>query len=310
MPRNSVQAIVPPGLNVETSVSYYEPDQKNGLVDVTIRVRASLPQTTLALLELTGPIWPVEGMSFDIGDERADELATTAPARRPDRQGDGGKRKVYLLPLPAETFDEEEGGSFSSYVSLAMQLHGQVSFRDNSRVVVHTPVVYPAGSCRALGSAWLNGRTDDEIEEWWATTDGQECDSVPGDLTTPGRRLQEIELSKLLPSDIRVDYVNPAPTPVNPQSWQSVDRIAVDANYVLISEEAQGQRNLFISGVLLGVLTALFPAGFKLLSTGIRLGRRRHKLQCRTARPLVAHLRMARRGIAPQYPRPGSQGSR
>ncbi|WNM39121.1 hypothetical protein RMN56_29030 [Micromonospora halotolerans] len=140
-----------------------------------------------------------------------------------------------------------------------------VAVTANARTSIYTPSVMTPGKCVPLGSpatvidpeAWINKIAPD----CRASADKTETETIS---------LSDMARNK------RLDYANPAASEPGQLLWsKTAGSLRVDASYVDLDEEANGQRLLFLSGVGVGLASAGLPIGLQMVAEERRRTRRR-----------------------------------
>ncbi|WP_157985261.1 hypothetical protein [Lentzea terrae] len=176
------------------------------------------------------------------------------PTMRVDGIGEPNSARITLVRVnPSEKGD--------GYVSLRPEKSTYYSFRqENARLLVRAPVLNDTEHCTFLDSFFANsGRIMSSWDsEYFLKCRGSEADDY-------NRVHLEIEGSNL-----RTDFVSPQPVQPGGTEWSSKGELQVIANYVLIDEEARGQRYLFIAGVAAGLAGGTLPLAMELVLRGWR----------------------------------------
>lgn len=149
-------------------------------------------------------------------------------------------------------------------VAFSWNLTAPVEVVDNARVAFAAPTVSTPLSCSSF-----TGRTMDELASRYSDvllSAMGTCDMSYMTNTTEGGGTAEVKLNVGL-STPRIDASTPPATlnDTNELVWTAPDQITVRANFSDVTEEALGQRFLFIAGAAVGIAFAIMPVGAQLM---------------------------------------------
>lgn len=260
--QSSIRVYGPPDVAITTTVEYSEepgtgessnPRVSGSREDISLAAESTRTQPYLVVLELAYGAHlrgdPDVSGSFAV---KPIEIGTTY--RGPDEVV--GTWPVYA---PVELFvarvDPMQGGR-RLFAGVTGQVSWPVAVTDNARTAVYTPLLRTPGKCSSLGS------TETIIDPaTWLGRIVPECHASRDTSDTQTIILGGMARNK------RLDYANPAPSNPGQLAWsQSGRSFRVDASYVDLDQEANGQRLLFLSGVGVGLAAAGLPIGLQIVS--------------------------------------------
>jgi hypothetical protein len=260
----------PPDVAVSATVEYRDergtekpsdPRVSGSLEDISLEAESTRSQPYLVVLELA------HGAHLSTSPDVSGSFAKAPIEITTTYRGPDALVGTWPVSAPVQLFvaKVEPMQGRRLFAGVTGRVSQPVAVTANARTAVYTPAVMTPGKCVPLGSpatlidpgTWINKI----VPECRASTDRTETGTIS---------LSDVARNK------RLDYANPAPSEPGQLRWsKTAGSLRVDASYVDLDDEANGQRLLFLSGVGVGLASAGLPIGLQIVAEERRRARRR-----------------------------------
>lgn len=266
--QSSIRAYAPPDVAVSTTVEYRDewgtdkpsgPRVSGSLAHIELEAESTRTQPYLVILELAyGAHLSKPDVSGSFGKAPI-EIATTYQGPDPVV----GSWPVYA-PVQLFVAKVEPMQGRRLFAGVSGRVSQPIAVSSNARTAIYTPAVESPGKCVPLGSAATVINLDS-----WITRIVPDCHASADKTETETISLSDMARNK------RLDYADPAASEPGRLRWTQTGSLRVDASYVDLDDEADGQRLLFLSGVGVGLASAGLPIGLQIVAEERRRARRR-----------------------------------
>ncbi|WP_143253037.1 hypothetical protein [Amycolatopsis coloradensis] len=154
------------------------------------------------------------------------------------------------------------------------KLSSEIVSRENSRILVSLPKINAPVSCNIDKSVNISTLGVNPVMESLQL----DC---PADLKKSEKQGQRVDLDGIFPQGYKIDYSSVLPEQEPYFSWFSQNGLKVSVSMTDMKSESEGQRNLFVAGVLGGLAGGLLPTIIERL--GVRKRREGSRIKLRRA---------------------------